>query len=222
MPKRGACRIAAGVLLCAAGAGLLCRADTLTARLMLAAGADVVPTDLEYLPVDDETTVPVKAIVQRITRWSLLIHAVGFGFIGVGAWLQLRTLRRPQQPALDEQTQRLLAQWVLMRATLRHRLAAGRTLSWHNALSLKVLDYLVGRYKDPASARAVPASLGSTRSAAPHAPAAALFRPHRGARKPPKRPAAFRPALDEIHRLNIESYAAFGFSQRFRHNAIYN
>jgi hypothetical protein len=214
--------IAVGALLCGAGIGVLYKADALTVRLMRATGADVLARDGTSPPKSFVARGEGEETVQRVARWALPVHALGLCLLGLGAWLQVRALRPCEGPSLDEHTQRLLAEWVLMRAALQHRLTAGVTPSSHDAIALKVLDYLVARYSVPGPARGLAAPPRRADSAATESPVSLLLRHFRGARKQPKGSAAFRPALEEIRHLNVESYAGFGFSRERLRTANYN
>lgn len=213
--------VALGALLCAAGIGLLYKADTLTVRLMQATGADVLSRDFVYAPETVPTPAVAEKTVQRAARWSLPVHTFGLCLIGLGAWFQVRALRRGEQSSLNERTQGLLAEWVLMRATLKHRLASGVVSSSQDAVVLIVLDYLVARYSVPGFASAVLAPPRGTPSVSTQAVSLVLRR-FRGAPKQSKDSAVFRTALEEIRRLNLESYADFGFSKQLRRSADYN
>lgn len=214
--------VALGALLCAAGIGLLYKADTLTLRLMRATGADVLSGDPTYPPESFPAPGAAEQAVHRAARWSLPVHAVGLFLIALGAWLQVRALRRREQPSLDDHTQCLLAEWVLMRARLQRRSAAGWAPSSLHAPVLKVLDYLIARYSVPGPARTRAMPSGRTHAVTVHAPASFSLRRFHGARRQPKGSATFRPALEEIRRLNVDSYAGFGFSQQLRRSADYN
>jgi hypothetical protein len=208
--------IAAGALLCAAGIGLLWKADVATRRLMQATGVEFdVPQDVAPPALEPE-------VVERIAHWSLPVHTLGLCLFALGAWLQVRALREPKVTTLDEYTQRLLAEWVLARAALELTRAPTVSRDWRNALQRKVLDYLIARYTMPGAT--VAASPPRPMPAAPSAAAAtARFRRlHRGVSRQLKDPMIIRPALNEIQRLNRESYASFGFSEQAVRGACNN